>query len=174
MHTEAKPTAGRTSTFGIYIGSGDIDPLHPLQPGFWPPPASTRRASCASGWPIISTLIPSSGRGKSRSRSHQNKYASVPTQTEDSVIRSWPGLTRGPSARGLDPWASTDRSSLAAFRGVPGSCRVGRAEVEGQGCPGSDEQHIDIKVAGLITAVWKGVLGIVEVVAADCRAGWSG
>src|SRR5215469_6763006 len=32
---------------------------------------------------------------------------SVPSRTDDSLFRSRPGLTSGPSAHGLDPWAST-------------------------------------------------------------------
>jgi hypothetical protein len=48
--------------------------------------------------------------------SHNIDYepASVPIQTSDSVIRSWPGLTR----------PSTDRSSLAGFRGCPDQVRA--------------------------------------------------
>jgi hypothetical protein len=36
-----------------------------------------------------------------------DEAASVQVQTADSLIRSWPGSTRGPSAHGLDPWAPT-------------------------------------------------------------------
>jgi hypothetical protein len=47
------------------------------------------------------------------------------TQTQATPSRSWPGSTRGPSAHGLDPWASTDHGRrLSSFRGYPAQGRA--------------------------------------------------
>jgi hypothetical protein len=51
------------------------------------------------------------------------------TQTQATPSRSWPGSTRGPSAHGLDPWASIAHGRrLCQLPWIPGP-RPGMDEV---------------------------------------------
>src|SRR6516165_3701910 len=52
--------------------------------------------------------------GRSDKAASRSCRSNVQTRTDDSLIRSWPGLSRGPSAHGLDPWASTSRGTRPA------------------------------------------------------------
>src|SRR5262249_50706921 len=63
-----------------------------------------------------------------------------------STQSSWPGLARGPSAHGLDPWASASCCTrLAGFRGCPAR---GRARRLGEGMTSWDPPPREAPNAG--------------------------